>query len=348
MLRPAQSAAAKDPASLDPAGGGGSSPRALAINYHFVRPRSSGRFALRAHERPDRFDQQLSQLAREFRFGRLRDLLVEAQPEAAPPRVVLTFDDGARDFVCHALPLLERYGATASVFVCAQPYLEGRLLDIQKIEFLMQNLGLERFRSAFYGELERQFPHGVERGSLDFAGGYRFYRYDEAPVREFKLDLNYRLPYDRLAPVLDALFGAVFGAGSEAAAVRETYLSLDELKRLADAGVELGVHTHHHRVLPRLDFEGQKREIATGADFLRETTGQADFAVAYPFGFHDDRTRKAVAVLGLLAGLTMERRSIEAEDIRARWSLPRYDVNDCFDRESNLLVGEVFAGLRAA
>jgi len=127
MLRPAQSAAAKDPASLDPAGGGGSSPRALAINYHFVRPRSSGRFALRAHERPDRFDQQLSQLAREFRFGRLRDLLVEAQPEAAPPRVVLTFDDGARDFVCHALPLLERYGATASVFVCAQPYLEGRL-----------------------------------------------------------------------------------------------------------------------------------------------------------------------------------------------------------------------------
>jgi peptidoglycan/xylan/chitin deacetylase (PgdA/CDA1 family) len=348
MQHPPQSASQKGAASPGPARADGGVPRALAINYHFLRHRSAGRFVLRAHERPERFDEQLTQLAREFRFGRVRDLLSDTEQASEPPRILLTFDDGAGDVIHHALPLLQRHGATASVFVCAQPYLEGRLLEIQKVEFLMQNLGLARFRAAFYAELERQFPAGVERDSLDFAGGYRFYRYDEPSVREFKLDLNYRLPYERLGPVLDALFRAVFGDGGEAAAVRETYLSVDELKQLADAGVELGVHTHRHRVLPRLDFDAQKREIQTGADFLRETTGHDDFAVAYPFGFHDERTRKAVADLGLSAGLSMERRPIEAEDIRARWSLPRYDVNDCFDRASNQLVGEVFGGLRAA
>ena len=91
----------------------------------------------------------------------------------------------------------------------------------------------------------------------------------------------------------------------------------------------------------------QKQEIAAGADFLWEVTGLSRFAVAYPFGFHDDRTRKAAEELGLLAGLTMERRAIEPEDIRARWTLPRYDVNDCFDRESNDPVREVFAALAA-
>jgi peptidoglycan/xylan/chitin deacetylase (PgdA/CDA1 family) len=318
--------------------------RAVAINYHFVRDRSDGRFGLRAHETPDRFEQQLARLAREFGFCRVGDLVA---PDRNVPAVsiALTFDDGALDVATQAAPLLRRYGATATVFVCAQPYLEGRLLEIQKIEFLMRALSLPRFREAFYDELSRQFPRGVERDSLDFAGGYRFYRYDEAPVREFKLDLNYRLPYACVVPVLDAVFAGVFGDGAEAAAVRETYLSLDDLKRLVDLGFELGVHTHRHRVLPRLDFDAQKREIQGGAEFLREIAGQANFAVAYPFGFHDERTRKAVEELGLLAGLTMERRAIEPEDLRARWSLPRYDVNDCFDRESNEAVPEVFASL---
>jgi len=318
--------------------------RAVAINYHFVRSRNGGRFGLRAHERPERFAQQLARLARDFRFCRVRDL-VDPGRDLPESNIVLTFDDGAKDVAEEAAPLLRRHGATATVFVCAQPYLDGRLLEIQKIEFLMRELSLARFREAFYAELERQFPEGVEREPLGFAGDYRFYRYDEPAVREFKLDLNYRLPYANLLPVLDALFSAVFGAGSEADAVRETYLSVDDLKRLLDGGFELGVHTHRHRVLPRLDLAAQKHEIQGGVEFLRETTGQTEFAVAYPFGFHDDRTREAMQELGLLAGLTMERRAIDPEDIRARWSLPRYDVNDCFDRTSNELNREVFSNL---
>jgi hypothetical protein len=180
---------------------------------------------------------------------------------------------------------------------------------------------------------------------LDFAAGYRFYRYDEAAIREFKLDLNYRLPYACVIPVLDAVFAAVYGDGAEAAAVRETYLSRDDLKRLLDFGFELGVHTHRHRVLSRLDFDEQKSEIERGEEFLREIAGQVDFAVAYPFGFHDERTRKAMEELGLVAGLTMERRAIEPEDLRARYRLPRYDVNDCFDRKTNEAVREAFASL---
>jgi peptidoglycan/xylan/chitin deacetylase (PgdA/CDA1 family) len=344
MTRAAQPTASSIDVGFEPPRGQVGLRRAVAINYHFLRGRSGGRFELRAHERPERFGQQLARLSREFRFCRVSDLL-DPERDLPASNIVLTFDDGAKDVAEHALPLLERHGATATVFVCAQPYLEGRLLEIQKIEFLMRQLSLAGFREAFYAELEHQFPNGVEREPLDFAAGYHFYRYDEAPTREFKLDINYRIPYANVVPVLDVLFRAVFGEGSEAAAIRETYLSVDDLKRLLDGGLELGVHTHRHRVLPRLDFDDQKREIQSGVEFLRETTGQTRFAVAYPFGFHDDRTRKAMEELGLLAGLTMERRMIEPEDIRARWSLPRYDVNDCFDRRSNEIIREVFSNL---
>jgi peptidoglycan/xylan/chitin deacetylase (PgdA/CDA1 family) len=316
--------------------------RAISINYHFVRPTRSGRFALRAHETPERFDRQLEQLSKRFPFCRAGELIDPASdvPESS---VVVTFDDGASDVALWALPLLEKHGATASIFVCAQPYLEGRLLEIQKIEYLMKKLGIDAFRSAFYTEHERRFGSEIERESLDFAGGYEFYRYDNEEVRRFKLDLNYRIPYARSLPILDALFASVFGEQSEVEAVRETYLSVDDLKRLVDRGFEVGVHTRRHRVLPRLDFEDQKQEIETGATWLRDLTGQAELTVAYPYGFHDENTRRAMRELGLRAGLTMERRAIGPDDLRDRWSLPRYDVNDCFDHDSNQLREPVFS-----
>lgn len=322
-------------------------PSAVAINYHFVRAPGAGRFRLRAHERPERFDEQLAVLARDFTFLACRDLYDEGR-RGTRPGVLITFDDGARDVTEVALPLLAKHGATATVLVCSKPYLEGRLLQVQKVEYLISALGLEDFRRAFYEELERRFPEGVEREPLDFAGGYRFYRYDDEPIRRFKLDLNYQLPYANVEPVLDALFETVFGPGSEREAVRETYISRDDLKRLIDAGVEVGTHTHSHKVLPRLDFQQQKQEMETSVRFLEELTGSGRVPVAYPFGFHDADTARAAEELGLSAGLGTARRPITVEDIRARWSIPRYDVNDCFDRATNAPTDDVQAVGQAA
>ena len=85
------------------------------------------------------------------------------------------------------------------------------------------------------------------------------------------------------------------------------------------------------------------QEIEIGANFLTDLTGQTGFTVAYPYGFHDENTHRAMRELDLRAGLTMERRAIEPHDLSDRWSIPRYDVNDCFDRESNQMQEAVFS-----
>jgi peptidoglycan/xylan/chitin deacetylase (PgdA/CDA1 family) len=319
------------------------SQRAISINYHFLRAEGAYRFGLRAHEKPDRFRRQLEQLSKRFRFCQVREL---EDPTADPeePRVAITFDDGAKDVLREVAPLLESARATASIFVCSQPELDGKLLEVQKIEFLMHKLGVARFRDAFYSELERRFPREIARESLDFASDYRFYRYDDETIRKFKLDLNYQLPYEYVNPVISVIFEETFGPGSEADAIRETYLSRDDLMRLVDLGFELGAHTHSHRVLPRLDFDEQKREIATALDFVQEISGETRSCVAYPYGFYNDDTKRAMRDLDALMGLSMERRAIDAEDIASRYALPRYDVNDCFDRISNDMLEEFVLG----
>jgi len=309
---------------------------AIAINYHFVRPENaSGRFRLRAHEKPERFAAQLDRLLHHVEFLTCSEL-VEQVPLGGRSKVLLTFDDGARDVSEFALPALRERSIAATAFVCSLPYAEEKLLQVQRVEFLMSKLGLGGLRDAFYAELERFMPQGVEREPLDFAGGYRFYRYDEGSMREFKLDLNYRLPYTVVEPVLESLFQAVFGRGAEQEAVRETYLAVDDLKRLCDAGVEIGTHTYSHKVLPRLAFTQQKEEIRLGAEGLQELLGAPVRTLAYPFHFHDEQTKRAARECGLVAGLAGGRRGIEASDLAAPWAIPRYDVNDCFDRRSNV------------
>ncbi len=90
--------------------------RAISLNYHFLRPANPGRFALRAHETPERFDAQLAQMSKRFPFCRAGEL-VDSTRSVPTSSVVITFDDGARDVVTWALPLLEKHNETASIFV---------------------------------------------------------------------------------------------------------------------------------------------------------------------------------------------------------------------------------------
>ncbi|MFH8793999.1 polysaccharide deacetylase family protein [Streptomyces sp. NPDC017941] len=72
---------------------------------------------------PQRLDAQLAWLRRRGLHGvSMRRLLDAARRGRARGLVGLTFDDGYRDFLDHAVPLLHRYHCTATVFV-----LPGRL-----------------------------------------------------------------------------------------------------------------------------------------------------------------------------------------------------------------------------
>jgi peptidoglycan/xylan/chitin deacetylase (PgdA/CDA1 family) len=87
----------------------------MVLMYHSVEPYTSDPYHVTV--RPERFDRQLRWLRRRgLRGTSMRELL-----RSGPDRrlVGLTFDDGYADFVSHVMPVLARYGFTATVFVIA-------------------------------------------------------------------------------------------------------------------------------------------------------------------------------------------------------------------------------------
>lgn len=93
--------------------------RQPVLMYHSVSPSDApDPNLLRVH--PDRLDQQLRALRRlGLRGVSLAELLAAAEAGRASRLVALTFDDGYVDFLDHAMPVLDRHGMTASVYVVA-------------------------------------------------------------------------------------------------------------------------------------------------------------------------------------------------------------------------------------
>jgi peptidoglycan/xylan/chitin deacetylase (PgdA/CDA1 family) len=92
--------------------------------YHHVLPEPSASQHFPFAVTPALFEEQVAWLARRgFVSVHLADLLAEPKPGPAR-RVVITFDDGARNLLTHAVPILRKYGMTATFFVPSH-YLGG-------------------------------------------------------------------------------------------------------------------------------------------------------------------------------------------------------------------------------
>lgn len=90
----------------------------LVLMYHSVAPYEQDPYLVTV--RPERFEQQLRWLHRHgLRGTSMRELLAARREGTDRNLVGLTFDDGYADFGEHALPALDRYGFTATVFVIA-------------------------------------------------------------------------------------------------------------------------------------------------------------------------------------------------------------------------------------
>ena len=90
----------------------------MVLMYHSVQPYTDDPYLVTVG--PPRFEQQMRWLSRRgLRGVSIAELLAARAAGAGKGLVGLTFDDGYADFAEYALPVLQRYGFTATVFVIA-------------------------------------------------------------------------------------------------------------------------------------------------------------------------------------------------------------------------------------
>jgi peptidoglycan/xylan/chitin deacetylase (PgdA/CDA1 family) len=227
-----------------------------------------------------RFRRQMSWLQRNCTVIAPEDLEARLErPDRVRPPVLLTFDDGYRDYHDRAFPILRELGLPALVFLSTAFMDEGGALWSDALRFAM----LRTSRPQVELPWAPHEGHGLGTGPARRAA-FR------AALRHLK-----RLPDGERRERLGALFRALGYAEAGPVLDRQmmTWPEVEATRPLT----RLGGHTHTHPILARVDAATQDREIATCRARIEDVCGVRPRWFAYPNGQPGDFTDETRAAL---------------------------------------------------
>lgn len=224
------------------------------------------------------FERQVAYVARYYTVLTVEDLVERMARDRLPRNAVaITFDDGYRDTLTHAAPILARHGVPATVFL-ASGFIGTA--DIPWYDRLALGFKLTREQAVTtpWGDaLQLDTPEARLR-SLRQSRGYL----KGIPEETARQDL------DRLVAQLGSIEQRYF---------KNAMLTWDDVHALAGLGFSIGGHTISHPILSRVSPARAWQEIAGCRSMIAEACGRRPRAFAYPNGGAADYTAAVVELV---------------------------------------------------
>jgi peptidoglycan/xylan/chitin deacetylase (PgdA/CDA1 family) len=241
------------------------------------------------------------------------DELLDTRKASRSVLASITFDDGYRDNLTTASPILRRAGIPATFFVCTGYLGDDLGFWWDRVASAVAVTGVVapvlELTNEITLKIDLSAPDGRHRAALEIAGA---------------LQRMHPAQRDRALEELErVLLAATIGP-------RESCPILDEagVRELGSQPLaQLGAHTHSHPMLSVLGPEEQLAEIGRGAAELEEITGTRPRFVAYPYGGEQDYNEDsciAARAAGLEAAFVNHGRPFDPK--HQPYRVPRYYV----------------------
>lgn len=213
------------------------------IMYHYVRDLENSRFPNIKGLDVEDFKQQMDFFQENYNIIKMEDLIKEINekemnlPEKA---ALLTFDDGYIDHYTNVFPILKNRGLQGIFFVSAKPLLEHKVLDVNKIHYLLATVDSKVLVDNIFFILNRYRLQGVQVDSnqllLEKFNGVS--RFDTKEVVFIKRLLQFGLEPELRNLVVQELFHKYIDVSEELLA-KEWYLNWEQICCMKEAGMFL-------------------------------------------------------------------------------------------------------------
>jgi peptidoglycan/xylan/chitin deacetylase (PgdA/CDA1 family) len=301
------------------------------VMYHYVRDLERSRFPAIKGLTLERFRRQLDYIGSHYTPVTVEAVLASmATAERLPDNaVLLTFDDGYSDHFTNVFPLLDARRIQGCFFPPAQAVLEHRVLDVNKIQFVLASVpDAHALLDQVLAALPEFSPdHSLKTREAYLASITEQHRYDAHEVTVLKRLLQRELPEPVRAEIVRRLF-AEHVTADEAAFADELYMSVEQIACLRRHGMHIGSHGYTHVWLNSISSEAQAEELARSLAFLgRFDVPRDNWTICYPYGGFNEALLEQLRPLHCRLGFTVEARvaQIGVDDPLA---LPRLDTND--------------------
>lgn len=300
------------------------------IMYHYVRNLEHSRYPRIKALDLNLFQQQVAFLQSRFSFISVEELQEAITGGAGVPKntALLTFDDGYIDHYTNVFPVLRNRGIPAFFSMPGKIIAEGKLLDVNKIHFVLASSDIETIKARMMSRLD--FYRGSEFDIPDHLELYRQYgvvnRFDDADTIFVKRILQTGL-VERLRNLLVSELFREFVFDSEEIFAKELYMSFDQVRLMKNAGMCFGLHGYDHNWLGSLPEEAMKLDIDRALDVFDSILPANNWVMCYPFGSYNQNVINYVQSKGCGLGFSTE---VAAANLKTdnHLALPRFDTND--------------------
>lgn len=220
-----------------------------------------------------KFEEQIKYLSKSYNIISMQEMAayIKKKIPFPPNSVVISFDDGLKNNFINAFPILRKYNAKATIFIITGYIDTFKINWSNKFYYFMNKIGL----GELVEEFERKFS--VYSNLIDKDSSYKEIMENINYIFKYKVDSSARENF------MNNLYHK-FDMKINKEEIKKLFLSWEEVKKMADAGISFGSHTSTHPVLSVLDYKEAEEEIAVSKKDIEAKLNKNIDLFAYPYG----------------------------------------------------------------
>jgi peptidoglycan/xylan/chitin deacetylase (PgdA/CDA1 family) len=233
--------------------------------------------------------------------------------------VFLSFDDGLKEQIIIALPILDQFNIKALFNIYTEPIISNKISNIEFYRYVRNHAfnNTDDFYKYFFKIIKLNYGIDVKKVHIgDYLSNYAFYSHN---------DKLFRFVRDVL--LLDEYHDIMQKIAKEKSVIIENlvdtiYMNQDDIKKLNSSGHFIGLHSHHHStVMDVMDYEQSLNDYTFNKSILEELIMKQITIAAYPLGKYNDYTIKALKKIDIQFGFESKK-----TDNSSSFKLSRVDI----------------------
>jgi peptidoglycan/xylan/chitin deacetylase (PgdA/CDA1 family) len=255
------------------------------------------------------FDKCIRYISSKFNIVLLEDLYLDNSRYLKKNNATIVFDDGFKDNIEYAIPILEKYKVKASFYVVTDCIDKNLPTWTYILDYVFQHTKKTKV-DIFFSFLPAEI-HIKELKSQQSRIEY---------VKKLKPILK-KLKHSERIQVLTSIENSF-----DDVVVPKIMMDWNDLKEIKNAGHNIGSHTKTHSMLGTMDDEEEiKKELLYSAQRIKEQLDYFPRTISYPVGSYNETTIKISREVGYELGLAVNQVPYNPK-IHNQFEIPRIEL----------------------